>query len=216
MMPTTRVLHAAAQPAAQPFAFAPIGAPPPPTEPEVTPDEAFAEGLAAGRAEAEGDLAALQARVEALTAEAEATRAQADGTATLVADATERLQKAWHDAVAAREADLAALALDAAEAVLDVPLSAPQRVAVADAISEAVDALASGAPITVELHPVDLLHLQECGLADSIAAAHPGLRWEPDAAFAEGDWAVSTPEAAVRRLRAAMLTALRDRLGLDA
>ena len=78
-----------------------------------------------------------------------------------------------------------------------------------------MDALAGDAPLSVIVHPVTLLHLQETGLADSLQGAHPRLRWEPDNTIAEDDWAASTPEAAIRRIRDSMLASLRERLGLE-
>ena len=58
--------------------------------------------------------------------------------------------------------------------------------------------------------------VQESGLAGALDDTHPGLRWEADAGLDEGDWAVSTADAAVRRVRTAMVAALRERLGLPA
>ena len=189
--------------------------------PEPEPDplapvraEAFEEGRQAGRADRDDEVDALQAEVERLTAERdEVTQALADRD-TLVQAATDRLTAGWAEAVRSLEQDLAALAIETAEAVLDAPLSDDQRAAAERALAAAVDALAGGAAVAVALHPVDLLRLQESGLADAVQGAHPDLHWEPSDALAEGDWTVSTDAAAIRRVRADMLGALRERLGL--
>lgn len=216
MTPFSRVIGSDAA-GAVPFTFAAFGTPEPVDDAAAA--TAFAEGIEVGLAQRGADVAALEARIESLEADLAAAATASDATAdvgTLVAEAAGRLVEAWHEAVRAREPELTALALDVAEAVLGAPPTAEQRAATATAIAQAVDALAADGPVTVALHPVDLLHLQEAGLADALAGAHGGLRWEPDAALAEGDWSASTPEAAVQRLRAPMVAAARERLGLPA
>ena len=168
----------------------------------------------AGRRERDDEVAALQAEVDRLTAEHAGADAQARTQAERFEAAVERLASLWEEAARALEPALSALAVEAAEAVLAAPLSDAQRAAVDRALAEAVDAVAGAAPVTVGLHPVDLLHVQECGLAEHLSQAHPALRWEPDSALAEGDWTVSTSEAAVHRLSRPMIAALRERLGL--
>ena len=199
-----------------PWAWAAIDGTAVPAEPEPSADEAFEAGRQQGLAEAADHVAALEAEAARLAdALAHAERAQADH-AGATTGAADRLAALWAEGVRALEPALAALAVETAEAVLEAPLSADQRVAAERALSSAVDAVAGGPPVTVSLHPIDLLGLQESGLAGALDATHPGLRWEADAALAEGDWSVSTADAAVRRVRTAMVAALRERLGLPA
>ena len=168
----------------------------------------------AGRRDRDGEVAALEAEVDRLTAEHADADAQARTQAERSDAAVERLASLWEEAARGLEPALSALAVETAEAVLAAPLSDAQRAAVDRALADAVDAVAGAAPVTVGLHPVDLLHVQECGLAEHLSQAHAGLRWEPDSALAEGDWTVSTSEAAVHRLSRPMIAALRERLGL--
>lgn len=185
-----------------------------PQTPTRTPDEAYAAGLGDGRAERRDEVEALQAEVAQLTAAVAAAEASAEALAAETAQTAAHLASVWAQAVRHAEPDLCALALEAAQAVLDAPLSPEQRAALDHAIAEAVDALATDGPLVVAVHPVDLLHLQESGLVTALTGAHPALRWEPDEALAQGDWTVTTDEAAVRRVRDAMLASLRARLGL--
>ena len=188
----------------------------PPEPPD--PAETFDEGRQVGRTDRDAEVEALQAevdRLQAALADAEAAAAEADGLrAEAVAEAAERLAVLWSDAVREMQPTMASIAIEAAEALLAAPLSEPQQAAAETAIAEAVDALAADGPVVVALHPVDLLRLQEAGLAASLTGAHPGLRWEPDAALAESDWTATTSEATIRRVRTDMVASLRARLGL--
>lgn len=186
----------------------------PAAEPAPDPGEAFDEGRRAGHAERDAEVEALQAEVARLEAALADAEAAAGAHAATVDDAAERLGGLWDEAVRALQPTLATLAIETAEAVLASPLSAPQRAATEAAVAEAIDALAGEGPVVVTLHPVDLLRIEEAGLAASLVGAHPGLRWEPDASLAEGDWAAATSVATVRRIRDEMLAGLRDRLGL--
>lgn len=210
---------AAAVPAFEPLAFEPLAfggpAAPPVSSGEAAADAealdaAFEAGREAGRAGRDDEVAALRADVERLEAEA-AARAEADAA---TGRAAERLAGLWEGGIRGLEPALAALAIETAEALLSAPLSGAQRAAADQALAEAVDAVAGAAPLSVRLHPVDLLHLQESGLADALSRSHGGLRWEPDNTLAEGDWTATTPEAAVHRLTRPMLGALRERLGV--
>jgi|GEM_PF-4119951 len=211
------------------YAFAPLVADAPSADDPGAVDEARAaveaaraegyaagadDGAAAARAEADVEIAALRAEADRLAGAVAAAEAAADEARARAAEAAARLEAAWDAGVRALEAPLAALAVAVAEGVLEAPLSDAQQEAAHAALAEAVDAVAGTAPTTIAMHPVDLLRLQEGGLADALGAAHPALRWESDAHLAPGDWTVETPEAAVHRLRAPMLTALRERLGL--
>lgn len=175
-------------------------------------EEAFERGREAGLRERQDEVAALQEETVRL---AQDLKEGIEDQKAFVQRTADRLAEQWQDAIHALEPTLAAIALDVAEAVLDAPLADAQRTAADRAIAEAVDTLATDAPLSVAVHPVTLLHLQETGLAESLAGAHPRLRWDPDNTMAEDDWAASTPEAAIRRIRTAMLTGLRDRLGLE-
>ena len=208
-----------------PFAFGPLADDAPTDQPTFTPfsvtsssdlDDAFQAGHQQGADEAAERLAALEAEVAslraALTEAGDSDRAHTD----LCRETGERLSAEWAEGIKSLEPALAALALDAAQAVLDAPLSDVQRSAAERALSAAIDTIAGGPPVTVTLHPIDLLRFQESGLAGALDATHPGMRWEADAGLAEGDWSVSTSDAAVRRVRTAMVAALRERLGLAA
>jgi flagellar biosynthesis/type III secretory pathway protein FliH len=156
-------------------------------------EEAYAEGAAAAR--------------EELAAEYEAERAA------LVADAA-RLRALWEEHLADADPHLVGLAVDVAEAVLDGTIGSETHAATAAAITGAVEHLAARPPLVVTLHPVDHLRLQEAGLVDALSVSHPDLRWVPDPALAEGDWALDANGAAIRRIRAEVLHDLRVRLGL--
>ena len=176
--------------------------------------EAFAAGVAHAAADARAEADALRAEADRL-AERLVEAETALGDLCSLADATaDRLAGTFAGAVRALEPTLAAFAVAVAEGVLDAPLTDAQQHAATAALADAVDALAGDTPTTVALHPVDLLRLQENGLADALSATHAALRWEPDTHLAPGDWTVETPDAAVHRLRAPMLGALRSRLGL--
>lgn len=159
--------------------------------------EARAEGYAAGRTDAEAEAAAAQTAQQAA-----------------FQDAVARLQALWEDGLKQIEPSLVGLAVGIAEAVLGAPLPEAARESAAAALTTAVERLAGHPPLTIRLHPVDHLHLQERGLTDALAAAHPSLRWLPDPSFDEGDWAVDAADAAVRHVRAELLHDLRLRLGL--
>ena len=189
------------------------------TESEPAPVPApptFEDGVRAGRAERDGEVAALQAEVARLGAALKAAEAEVASGEALRTETADRLAALWAEAARQMEPALAALAIETAEALLRAPLSPDQRAAADRAIADAVDALSTNGPLIVSLHPVDLLHLQESGLADALATAHPTLRWEPDDARAEGDWTASTSEAAIRRIRTDLIGGLRERLGLPA
>lgn len=182
-----------------------------PAEPSPEPDPA-----AVRQATHDAEVAALRAEVDRLTADlGHAAEALAE-TVRAAERTAETLGDVWREALRQLEPGVVSLAVEAAEAVLDAPLSPAQRAAVDQALAESVDGLANGGPVSVALSPVDLLHIQESGLARSLEGSHAGLAWEPDAEMAPGDWSVATPEAVVRRVRTDMLASLRARLGLDA
>lgn len=226
---STRVLRGAE---AAPFEFPPVGTPPKPASEFVAwgapagagpglrapaTQDAYDEGLRDGRAEAEAE---AWDQIEALRtemAESKAAHAEAEAEASRRAQETARdLSERWTKAVRDLEPSLVDFALHVATEMLGAAPSEAAQQAGAQAIAEAIDGLADGNPTTITLHPVDLLKHQESGFADTLSGAHPLLRWEPDSSVAPGDWVVSTPEAAVRRIISEALMALRDRLGLSA
>ncbi|MEP0548545.1 MAG: hypothetical protein ABJF88_16540 [Rhodothermales bacterium] len=162
-------------------------------------EAAFAEGHAVGR--------------EAVLAE---TAAAAEAAYATAAAGLDQLHADWSDHLHRIEPLLVQLALDATELLLGSGLPDAVRDATTEALTAAVEQLAADAPLTVATHPVDYLHLQEGGFVEHLAASHPGLRWTPNPALAEGDWVVESPKAAVRRIRSEMLRHLHDRLGLHA
>jgi len=206
-----------AQGVSDPGAFLPFEVAPtaPTSTPLTDPNAAYEDGRQAGLAEAAADADALREEVERLETALAACKAAAEKRATFADRAAERLHQAWHRACDELQLPLASLALETAEAVLDAPLSPEQRAATEASLSAALDTLAEMAPLTIALHPIDLLHLQETGLATALETTHTGLRWASDTALAEGDWTVTSSEGAVRRVRADMLAALRERLHLD-
>lgn len=226
---STRVLRDAE---VAPFEFPPVGALPTPASEFVAwgapsddapaarapvSQDAYDEGIRDGRAEAEAaardQIAALRTEV----AESKAAHAEAEAEASRRARETAQdLSERWTRAVRELEPSLVDLALHVATEMLGAPPSEAAQQAGAQAIAEAIDGLADGNPTTITLHPVDLLTHQESGFADTLSGAHSLLRWEPDSSLAPGDWVVSTPEAAVRRITSEALTALRNRLGLGA
>ncbi len=175
-------------------------------------EEAYAKGHKEGLRERQDEVAALQEETVRL---AQNLKTGIEDQKAFVQHTADRLSEEWQSALRQLEPTLAAIAIDVAEAVLEAPLDNIQRDATDRAIADAVDALAGDAPLSVIVHPVTLLHLQETGLAESLQGAHPRLRWEPDNTIAEDDWAASTPEAAVRRIRSSMLASLRERIGLE-
>ena len=162
-------------------------------------DAAYAEGEAAGR--------------NAVLAE---TAATAEAACTTAAAGLDQLHADWAEHLRRIEPLLVQLALDATELLLGSGLPDVVHDATTEALTAAVEQLAADAPLTVATHPVDYLHLQEGGFVEHLAASHPGLRWMPNPALAEGDWVVESPKAAIRRIRTEMLRHLHDRLGLPA
>ena len=200
-----------------PFVFGALGEEPAAAQaPQRSDADAFEAGRQAGQAEHADRLAALTAEVEALRAELDAAADAEAAHQAMCRETADKLSDAWAEGVRSLEPSLAALAIETAEAILEAPLSDSQRGAAERALSEAIDTVAGGPPVTIALHPIDLLRFQETGLAGALDETHPGLRWEADSGLAEGDWFVSTADAAVRRVRLAMVAALRERLGLPA
>ncbi len=185
-------------------------------------DALKAQWAAEQEAEVEARIAA--ARMEAAEEAREAVFAEtaalhAADLATLrleMAADLDRLSHAWEHFCERVEQRLVPLTLEVAEAALAAPLPAATRQALLDGIGHAVEALGAGVDrVAVRLHPVDLLRLQERGMADGLLSAAPALRWVTDAELAEGEWAVESAEGVVRHVRAEWFAALREALGLE-
>lgn len=128
----------------------------------------------------------------------------------------DRLSHAWDHFCERVEQRLVPLTLEIAEAALAAPLPESTRQALLDGIGHAVEALGAGVDrVAVRLHPVDLLRLQERGMADGLLSAAPALRWVTDPALSEGEWAVESPEGVVRHVRSEWFAALREAMGLE-
>jgi flagellar assembly protein FliH len=125
-----------------------------------------------------------------------------------------KLRAAWKQFLEESEPSLVELSFDIAQAVLDSPLPGNVKNVATRALAEAVEQLAGSAPIEIMLHPVDFLSLQESGLVDQLESLHAGIRWEPRPEMKQGDWAVQSPAAAIRRLESELIGTLRSRLGL--
>ncbi len=200
-----------------PFVFGALGEDPTAARaPQRSDADAFEAGRQHAHAEHAEHLATLTAEVEALRAERDAAADAEAEHQSLCRETAQKLSEAWDRGIRELEPSLAALAIETAEAILEAPLSDRQRAAAERSLSHAIDTVAGGPPVTIALHPIDLLRFQETGLAAALDETHADLRWEADAGLAEGDWFVSTADAAVRRVRLAMVEALRERLGLPA
>jgi flagellar assembly protein FliH len=127
-----------------------------------------------------------------------------------------QLKSLWEQYIEESEPALVELAVEVAEALLDMPLPDSVRGASARAIAEAVEDLANAGSLTVTLHPVDYQRLQEKGMLDQLNANHEQtLRWNPDPEHAEGDWSVESPTALVRHHKNEILRAVKQRLGMS-
>ncbi|MEM9665000.1 MAG: hypothetical protein AAF970_08710 [Bacteroidota bacterium] len=131
--------------------------------------------------------------------------------ATFVED-IQALHRAWAGHVLDTQQHLAELAFTLAEQLLHSPLTEPLKAVSTRALAEALEPLANEARLEVRLHPVDLLRLQESGVMDQLSGSHLTLRWLPDDSLAVGDWVVSSPTAATRRLQDELLDALHRQL----
>ncbi|MEM1042273.1 MAG: hypothetical protein AAGI91_06535 [Bacteroidota bacterium] len=197
----------------------------PPASPESAPE---APDLAALReaweaewtqqAEAERDAHAAAVREEAyaagFAAARDACRAEREAEREAFARDAASLHGLWQAHLERADPLLVGLAVEVAEAVLGRPPDEASHGAMTAAVTAAVERLADRPPLVVALHPVDQLRLQETGMAEALTAAHPGLRWVPDAGLAEGDWTLDADGEAVRHVRAEVLSDLRRRLGL--
>ncbi len=201
--------------------------PAPPPEAHAHPEEKPAEKTApclACREEVEAEWAAklakavAQARAEAYDEGHAAAHAslqdEIEGLKTTVAAGIEHLDGSRQERLDQSESLLAELAFALAEAVLEAPLPEAVRGLTEKTLLEALDLFREESTIDVTLHPVDLLRLQEHGVAAQVEATYPRLRWRADPDLAPGDWTAASPEAAVRRLQSELLDTLKTRFAL--
>lgn len=173
-------------------------------------DEAVAE------ARAEGYEEGREAGYETGYAEAEAAlRSEYEEEQEALTRDAARLDALWKEHIENSEPMLVELSLQLAQALVDAPLTESVRRTSEEALAEAVAELAGTPPLTVTVHPVDYLRLQESGLAERLDEMYEELHWEADPGSEEGDWSVSSPAGAVRRLRREIVETLRRRLGLS-
>lgn len=190
--------------------------PPLPSVPDEPPAET--DGGSASVTEAELNAAIGAARAEAYArgradAEAELRTEFETHKAAFAAD-VDRLEAAWRTYHDRLERQLVTLAVEAAELLVDGPLPDAIKEIADRALAQATERLARGDGLTIRIHPVDYLRLEEAGLVAGLTGAHPDLVWTPDDALPEGDWTVESAEAAVRNVRAELLDGLRARLDL--
>lgn len=131
----------------------------------------------------------------------------------LIEDVT-RFEDVWAQYINENESRFVELALQLAEAIVDAPIADSLRRASEEALTEAVADLAGTPPITVTVHPVDYQRLQESGLGDHLTDKYDDLQLESDPECVEGDWAVASPDGAVRRRRREVIDTLRSHLSL--
>lgn len=164
-------------------------------------------------AEQEAEKRGFQAGFEA--AEREMQQVLHDQTRAFAEDA-HRLDEAWTAFLEQAEPLMSELALHVATSMLDAPLPDEARGAARTAIAEAIEQLATDAPLHVTMHPVDYLRLQEDGFIEQMESLQTKLRWDADPELDEGDWIVASPSATIRRVREEMIERLYERLGLSA
>lgn len=134
--------------------------------------------------------------------------------ADLAADGA-RLQTSFEAFMESVEVRAVALAVDAAEAVLGCNLPDDARLVIEQSLATAIEELAGDGAIDVNLHPVDLLRIQESGFEAQVSSAVPSVRWSPDETLEEGDWSAKSSQAVIRRIRSELVNSLRARLGVN-
>ncbi len=185
-------------------------------EPEPTVEEQIAEARA--RWEEELEEARAEARAEGFeegkaTAEA-ALKKQVHAQKSVLEETINHLKKRWGDFLEESEPLLATLSFKIAEAILDAELPATVKGTAGRVLSEAIDELADQPPVRISIHPVDYLQLQEEGVVETLDNMHESLHWNPDPAYAEGDWEVQSARANIRHIRSEMLETMQRRMGL--
>ena len=126
----------------------------------------------------------------------------------------QRLRDTWGGFISRSETLLLEIAVEIAQFLIDVPL--PERFSklTEEALVEALENLSHDVPIRLSLNPVDLMRLQESGMARFVEEQFPTLRWDPQATLKEGNWIIQTPRQAIRRVSEELIENLRDRFGL--
>lgn len=125
-----------------------------------------------------------------------------------------QLQDVLDDYMEACTPLLADLAVDVAETVLQGPLPQDAQARMVEALQEAIDKLSGEHPITVSVHPVDYMLMQESGFIEQVAHAPMHVTWKTVPEWEEGDWSVESPVAVIRQLRAEAFQGLRQTLGV--
>lgn len=152
-------------------------------------EEGFAEGLAAGRSAAEGELAELRARTQ---------------------HAIDRMLGAAAGFDESWRRELAILAVDVAEAVLQRELAAAHTW-IDGLVTQAIAALGDDGPWTVTVAPSEVE-----ATAAAIGSRHPGATIRGDGSLAPGDVIVTGAAGRVdARIAERMATARRMVLGTD-
>ncbi len=163
--------------------------------------EAFIVGYNEGREQFEPELHALRAELKSVR-EAYSR------------DVSEAV-RSWHAFIEESEPLVLEMAFSIAEAILDAPLPDEVMEVATPSLANAIEALAKDAPLTISVHPVDWLRLQENSIIDQINSQHPALRWDPNATIDQGDWVVQSPKAVVRHIKEELMMDLREKFHMQ-
>ena len=125
------------------------------------------------------------------------------------------LQKLWETFIERAEPSLVEFTFAVVDQLLSAPLTAPLRAISERALIRALDKLKHDAPIRISLNPVDLLRLEESGLAENLKSGFPLLSWEANPDIVEGDWYLESPQKVIRHVAAELITNLQERLNLN-
>lgn len=166
------------------------------------------------RLEAAREEAFEEGRQEGYAAAREELEDEFDDKRSTVEETVSQLQAGWQSYINESKPMLAQLTIEIAEYLLDADLPKDIRGVSSRSITQAIEELASGPPLTISLHPVDYLRLQEAGIVEQLESIHPELHWDSDAEYEEGDWSVQSPKAMIRHLRSELLAKMERRLGL--
>jgi flagellar biosynthesis/type III secretory pathway protein FliH len=189
------------------FPVTPAGAEPPVEGPGA--DQEF-EALWDLRFERELEKSRIDVYNEGFAAASVEIEAQYAERIRLIEESVVRIDASWRQFLTRCEPAMVDLSFAVAEKILEAPLPDAIRRSTSRAIAEAVEQLAIDPPVSISLHPVDLLQLQEAGAVEQIEALHTGLRWEPDARLKTGEWVVRSATAVVRRLEHELMARLQS------
>lgn len=159
-----------------------------------------------------------KAREEGIAAGKESVRAEMEAEVRNVHEAFSRdldcLRHAWEDHLETSRIQLVELAFRIARVVLDAPLPSDLRRISQAEITDAIERMADGVPVEVNLHPVSYLRLRESGLEEQLSAVHGKLLWRSNPSLKENEWVVQSDRSAMRRLEAELLEELQRELSL--